>query len=677
MERRIRAVLHSATHRTDRDRCGGQGGPGPPMSARPARSATAGQLALELPLELPADRHRARVEGPAAAVGPRLPPDVLVPRELPGGPRPTPSSPATRGPATSSSTRSPAAARPPLQACAEGRIGVGNDLNPFAHLLTAAKVEPRDAAPQARDPARAAPPRLERRRRPAGWRSAQRVVADPATRTPLVPRPARARRPTTASSRSRPRSRSPSTRGRSASSCSSGRRSDLDDRTDRFLAAAITGHPPRQERELPVRADAQHVLAWRRATSATSPRGPAFASPERDVFDGLGDEARPALPPAAAVDRGHRAARRRPRRRAARPGRPARPRPARPGPARGHLAALPAGRQVRLLQLAADVVPRASTRGRSTRRSTTPTTASRTSRSCARSSPACARSSTDDAVVVLVIGDVETDRGRRIRGGVGLAERVWEAAAEPEGYRLAGRRPRRRRRRPQDDQAVGRRGRAGDEDRPDPRPGRDRGRPPPRARRARRSTSTGPGRRAAARALTDTSGKRGQSAVVIRVALPSALARLRVRCVGDAVGWGARSRHPALSVRPARSARPRRAGGRRPGGCAAPTLRVRAQRSRALARHHLRRRRAGGHVPGHPSRAGGRPSPTSRSTVGRPASSSSRTSRSPMARSWTIGPCLAIRPGRACPRAVGLERSRSSRPTAGAVGGSSGASRSA
>ena len=45
---------------------------------------------------------------------------------------------------------------------------------------------------------------------------------------------------------------------------------------------------------------------------------------------------------------------------------------------------------------------------------------------------------TDDAVVVLVIGDVETDRGRRITGGVGLAERAWEQAAEPEGYRLAG-----------------------------------------------------------------------------------------------------------------------------------------------------------------------------------------------------------------------------------------------
>jgi site-specific DNA-methyltransferase (adenine-specific) len=45
---------------------------------------------------------------------------------------------------------------------------------------------------------------------------------------------------------------------------------------------------------------------------------------------------------------------------------------------------------------------------------------------------------TDDAVVVLVIGDVETDRGRQISGGVGLAERVWEQAAAPEGYRLAG-----------------------------------------------------------------------------------------------------------------------------------------------------------------------------------------------------------------------------------------------
>ena len=44
----------------------------------------------------------------------------------------------------------------------------------------------------------------------------------------------------------------------------------------------------------------------------------------------------------------------------------------------------------------------------------------------------------DDAVAVLVIGDVERDRGRRMRGGVGLAGTVWEACAAPEGYRLAG-----------------------------------------------------------------------------------------------------------------------------------------------------------------------------------------------------------------------------------------------
>jgi site-specific DNA-methyltransferase (adenine-specific) len=45
---------------------------------------------------------------------------------------------------------------------------------------------------------------------------------------------------------------------------------------------------------------------------------------------------------------------------------------------------------------------------------------------------------TDDAVIVLVVGDVEFDRGRRISSGIGLAGRVWEQAAEPEGYRLAG-----------------------------------------------------------------------------------------------------------------------------------------------------------------------------------------------------------------------------------------------
>ena len=221
----------------------------------------------------------------------------------------------------------------------------------------------------------------------------------------------------------------------------------------------------------------------------------AFASPERDVFDGLAQEARPALPPAAAVDRGDRAARRRARRRAAGPGGAARTRPARAGAPRRDLAAVPARREVRLLQLAADVVPRASTPARSTRRSTTPTTASRISRSCATCSPACARSWPTTPSSSSSSATSRPTAAARIRGGVGLAERVWEAAAEPEGYRLAGVALDDVAADPQDDQAVGRRGRPGDQDRPDPRPRRDRGRPPPGARRAPRSTSTGPGRR--------------------------------------------------------------------------------------------------------------------------------------------------------------------------------------
>jgi len=45
---------------------------------------------------------------------------------------------------------------------------------------------------------------------------------------------------------------------------------------------------------------------------------------------------------------------------------------------------------------------------------------------------------TDDAVVVLVLGDVATDRGRPRAPVAALAEQAWSLAAEPAGYRLAG-----------------------------------------------------------------------------------------------------------------------------------------------------------------------------------------------------------------------------------------------
>lgn len=45
---------------------------------------------------------------------------------------------------------------------------------------------------------------------------------------------------------------------------------------------------------------------------------------------------------------------------------------------------------------------------------------------------------TDDGIVVLVIGDVEMDRGKPSDDGHALAERAWEEAAAPAGFRLAG-----------------------------------------------------------------------------------------------------------------------------------------------------------------------------------------------------------------------------------------------
>jgi site-specific DNA-methyltransferase (adenine-specific) len=45
---------------------------------------------------------------------------------------------------------------------------------------------------------------------------------------------------------------------------------------------------------------------------------------------------------------------------------------------------------------------------------------------------------TDDGIAVVVIGDVEMDRGKPSDEGHRLAERAWEEAAMPAGYRLAG-----------------------------------------------------------------------------------------------------------------------------------------------------------------------------------------------------------------------------------------------
>ena len=315
----------------------------------------------------------------------------------------------------------------PLQAAAEGRIGVGNDLNPFAHLLTAAKLEPATPA-EART--RLAALRLAWAADAPAWLAlAERVKAPRATRRRSSRRPARAAVPTPARRPSRTRSPSPSTRARSPSCCSCARTCACDDRTDRFLAAALTGilhgkspsylstimpntfsMAPRYVRDFAARTD--------------------FEPPDRDVFDGLAAKLdrlyRQPLPPPP----GSRcsATRGRP---AAGPGGAPGPRPAGPGAAGRHLAALPAGPQVRLLQLAADLAP--GLRRRAIDAALDDAHQREPYLAFLREVLADLRPAlTDDGIAVLVIGDVEMDRGKPSDG----------ASASRSA---SGRRPRRRR----------------------------------------------------------------------------------------------------------------------------------------------------------------------------------------------------------------------------------------
>ena len=207
----------------------------------------------------------------------------------------------------------------PLQACAEGRIGVGNDLNPFAHLLTAAKVEP----------ATAPRPRRVSPRSGSAWNASRRLAR--AGRRPSrprrTPRTPACRRPGPGSSPADGGERVPAEVALAFHPRTLGQllfvrtALRLDDRTDRFLAAALTGILHGKS--------ASYLSALMPNTFCMAPRyvrdfaaRTGFASPRARRLRRPGREARPALPPAAAADRGDRAARRRPRRRRRGPGRP-------------------------------------------------------------------------------------------------------------------------------------------------------------------------------------------------------------------------------------------------------------------------------------------------------------------------------------------------------------------
>ena len=263
------------------------------------------------------------------------------------------SSHATRDPATWSSTRSPVAATP-LQACAEGRIGVGNDLLrcPSADGFEVDPASPAEAR------TRLAALGLAWNADSAGWlswRSACSCARPIRRRGSRRPVPAAGRAITTRASPTKSRSRSPADAGPAAV------RAQLaaSRRTDRPVPGrGADRDPARQERELSVRADAEHLLDGTalcprvRGAPPSSSRRPATCSiaSRSSSTACIASPCPPTRGIALLGDARDVAERARAALREA--GRPDRARLA------GHFAALPAGRQVRLLQLAADVVPR-------------------------------------------------------------------------------------------------------------------------------------------------------------------------------------------------------------------------------------------------------------------------------------------------------------------------------
>jgi hypothetical protein len=402
------------------------------MSARPA-GATAEQLALDLPLELPL------IE---------LAPEWKDQQRLWGHPFHPMCSYLASYPAALTHAFIARYSRPgdvvldpfsgrgttPLQACAEGRIGVGNDLNPFAHLLTAAKVEPPTRAQAA---TRLAQLRLAWNASSASWLElGARVFADPTAPDALVPpagsgaSPQRGAEsvPVEVALAFHPRTLGQLLFVRSAL--------QLGDRTDRFLAAAVTGILHGKS--------ASYLSELMPNTFSMAPRyvrdfaaRTAFASPERDVFDGLAKKLdrlfRQPPPPTEGVallgDARDVAPRAREALRAA--GRPDRARLVVTSPPYLRVVKYGYYNWLRTWFLGFDA--RAIDAALDDAHHRKPYLA------FLRDVLASLRPAlTDDAVVVLVIGDVLTDRGRDIQGGVGLAERTWEMAADPEGYKLAG-----------------------------------------------------------------------------------------------------------------------------------------------------------------------------------------------------------------------------------------------
>jgi hypothetical protein len=321
----------------------------------------------------------------------------------------------------------------PLQACAEGRIGVGNDLNPFAHLLTAAKLEPASGAEAM---TRLTALRIAWASESAGWETlAARVAADPSAADALVPA-AGSQRAARDGTEQVPVEVAMAFHTRTLAQLLYVRSSlQLGVRTDRFLAAALSGilHGKSASYLSPLMPNT-FSMAPRYVRDFATRTG--FHAPPRDVFDCLAAKVRrlhrQALPssPGVALLGDAREVTPVVRAELHRRGLPERARLVLTSPPYLRVVKYGYYNWLRTWQLGFDA--RAIDTQLDDAHHREPYLA------FLRDVLAGLRPAlTDDAIVVLVIGDVEFDRGRRING-VGLAERVWESAAEPEGYRLAG-----------------------------------------------------------------------------------------------------------------------------------------------------------------------------------------------------------------------------------------------
>jgi len=322
----------------------------------------------------------------------------------------------------------------PLQACAEGRIGVGNDLNPFAHLLTAAKVAPA-TRPEART--RLAALRLAWAAGAPGWLAlAEKTAADAADRRTLVPRAGSEAPPGSGDEEVPPEVLLSFHRRTFAQLLFVRTVLRLDTRVDRFLAAALTGILHGKS--------ATYLSEVMPNTFSMAPRyvreyvaRTGFQSPERDVFDCLELKLNrlyrqhPPTTPGLALLGDARDAGQRAREALRGRGLPDRVRLVIGSPP--YLRVVKYGYYNWLRAWLLGLDPRAIDAALDDAHHREPYLAFMRD-VLVGLRPALA----EDAIVALVIGDVELDRGRRIRTGVGLAEQVWAAAAEPEGYRLAG-----------------------------------------------------------------------------------------------------------------------------------------------------------------------------------------------------------------------------------------------